>query len=278
MKRNLSSLSLLFVAAACCAAQSDFKRFAGAGIYELGTGKPVRSEHPVVLRLVENGSVKNEVRLPMSAASADQSVIEDGPRMRVGDPLHPSNTAVYASGEESSFVSTAFRQVSLPGQKAILVQQQGGFEHVKREHRLYAALKGKLALVWSASEGAGPTWSSADIIDVNSDGTDEIIFYQGFAHPTAAETLTVTAFSWNAAQGRFLKTVTPRMYSVQAGIYPTLAKARQAREAAGECGANLWILRDPARGYSLAARTVRKQAAEEGVKSVRECFPSASIR
>jgi len=273
-----SSLSLMLLAALAGLAQSDFKRFAGAGGFNLGTGNPVRNEYPILLRLTEGGVVKNEIRLPMSAAAADQTVVEDGPRMRVGDPLRPSDARVYVSGEESSFVSTAFRQVSLPGQKAILIQQQGGFEHIKREHRLYAGQKGKLVLVWSASEGAGPTWSAADIVDADGDGTDEIILYQGFAHPSAAETLSVTAFAWNAAQGRFVKTVAPRSYSLQAGIYPTLAKARQARENAGECGANLWILRDPARGYCLAARTVRKQAAEEAVKMVRECFPAASFR
>jgi hypothetical protein len=106
-----------------------------------------------------------------------------------------------STGEESRYVGTAAKPVEIaPQQSSLLVTERYGFfENLKRQHLLYAAQDGKLKLIWSAVEGAGPTWSAVRVIPARHPGAQDIAYFDGFLYPSndQPDRIDVTRLHWD---------------------------------------------------------------------------------
>jgi hypothetical protein len=171
---------------------------------------------------------------------------------------------------------------------ALLVSQQYGFEHLKRNHLVILPRAGKLTIAWKAEEGAGPTWSATHVIDSIGSTRHEVIYLHGFSEPEedAAERLDVVRLRWDGASARLRETALPDrtmpLYLLNLGIHDNAAQARQVRSASS-CLSPYWVL-DVSRfragegsramiGMLYASRTV----AEKAASAAKTCQPDATI-
>jgi hypothetical protein len=156
---------------------------------------------------------------------------------------------------------------------ALLVDQAGGFEHVKRRHYLFVADRNELDRAWTGEEGAGPTWSAAIVVD-GAQG-QEIVYLTAF-RPGAesADTLRGARYGWDEARNAVIARPLGPLYAVVAGTFVTPEAARAAVPPA--CLSKYFVR--PARdlGMSgsqtvLSAITTRQSWAENALKASGEC-------
>jgi hypothetical protein len=113
----------------------------GGHSFAIGPGTCVAGQCPAVVHLLDDGKTIDSAPLDFAAsdaklnkAAADESVGARDP-LQQGDPL-PAWTA----GDGEGTVVTVGRSVRLSSDRlALLVDQAGGFEHVKRRHYLFVA-------------------------------------------------------------------------------------------------------------------------------------------
>jgi hypothetical protein len=256
---------------------------AGRLILDLTIAQCRSSECAIEVRLRRDKYVADRVALPVTAGSQRAEA-------ETTDLLWGADRGgkAWATGVESDYVSTAARLLWLTSSApALLVSQRYGFEHLKRNHLLLVPRAGKLVVAWQAEEGAGPTWSAAQI--VGSPDRQEIVYLHGFFEPEEdmTERLDAVRLSWNAATAGVQETALPArttpLYLLDLGIYDSAALARQARYAS-TCLSPYWIL-DAGRfragtsgkallGMLYATRT----AANAAARSVQRCQPGADAR
>ncbi len=216
------------------------------------------------------------VALPVAARSAHFSVVPA--ESTAGDPLAPVDVKALVSGEEERRVATWLRAFRAgPGRRCVLAEQGFGFEHIKRNHTLVCAHDGQQAVVWASQEGPGPTWSSIDVKDLDGDGLDELIHYEGFASPEGAEKLDAAVWSWSGSG--FIRRPGASVGTLTAGTYRTAELARKARNAvhAGSCRNLLWVVQTDKGRFALLARTTADARALAAWKEWQACYPGLKM-
>lgn len=198
-----------------------------------------------------------------------------------GDPMNPVEVKAQESGKDEKSVVTAVRPVRASSRQCVLAEQEFGFEVVKRNHVLICAQNKKTTSIWKHEEGEGPTWSSVDIRDLDGDGTDELVVYKGFRAPQGAETLDATAWKWSGAELK--EEPVTGLKTVVAGVYPSEAAARKARDEAGkkniECSRAFWVLSADKGRFQLASKTLAGDIEGlPGYKSWTACFVRIQVQ
>lgn len=188
------------------------------------------------LELRANGQRLDAV--PLEFAASDAKFTAD-----TGDSSFATNATftTYTAGEEEGMVTTGMQSVQLsPQRTGVLVQQAGGFEHVKRRRDLYIIDDNKLKRVWYKQDGQGPVGSYADVIQ-RSDGADEMVLIEGLTiNPTQADQITALRLTWDE-KDRLLKS--SPVESLKAVVTGDFRNAEAAREKLGDpCLAQYWIL------------------------------------
>jgi hypothetical protein len=200
-----------------------------------------------------------------------------------------SGLKAWATGEESDHAATVARVLRLaPQTTALLVSQQYGFEHVKRNHLVILPRAGKLTIAWKAEEGAGPTWSAPQIIRGQKGGRHEVVYLRGFYEPEedAADRLDLARLRWDDASERLRETALPArnepLYRLDLGTHDTAAQARQARSM-NFCLSPYLVLdashfRAGGGGKAMIGMLFASRAqAEKAARDVKKCQPDATV-
>jgi hypothetical protein len=257
---------------------------AGQFVLDLAIATCRRSECPIEVRLRAGSRVVDRVTLPVAAGS--QHV-----KAEIVDAVWGADAGLkaWANGKENDYVATGARMLRLaPRTTALLVSQQYGFEHLKRNHLVIVPRADKLSIAWKAEEGAGPTWSATQVIGGQGGKQHEIAYLRGFYEPEedAADRLDVARLRWDEASARLRETALPArdrpLYLLDLGTHDTAAQARQARSA-NFCLSPYWVL-DASRfrageggkatiGMLYASRALAEKAASD----VNKCLPDATV-
>ena len=252
-------------------------------VLDLAIAKCRSSECPIQVRLRKANRVVDRVTLLVAAGSqrAKAEIVDTVWGADVG-------RRAWATGEENSYVSTAARLLRLaPRTTGLLVSQQYGFEHLKRNHVVILPRAGKLTIAWKAVEGAGPTWSATQIIGSSPDRR-EIVYFRGFYDfdEDAADRLDAVRLTFHATSARLRETALPTrtmpLYLLNLGIHETVAQAREARSADPYCLTSHWVLdasrfRADASGKAIVGSLyATRSAAEEAARSAKSCLPDVT--
>lgn len=257
---------------------------AGKFLLDLSIATCRQSECPIEVRLRAGSRVVDHVTLPVAAGS--QHV-----KAEIVDAVWGADAGLkaWATGEENDHVATGARVLRLaPRTMALLVSQQYGFEHLKRNHLVILPRAGKLTIAWKAEEGAGPAWSATQVIGGQRGKRHEIIYLNGFFEPEedAADRLDVARLSWDDASARLRETALPArnepLHVLDLGTHDTAAQARQVRSA-NFCLSSYWVL-DASRfrageaGKAMIGMLYASRAlAEKAASAVKQCQPDATV-
>ena len=196
--------------------------------------------------------------------------------------MDPATPPAWTAGDGETTVTTAARSVKLSAIEAgLLVDQAGGFEHVKRRHYLFAAADDKLQRVWTGEEGAGPAWSATVLVDASSGNAQDIVYITGFQPGgDQPDTVAATRYTWNAAQRMLVEAPPGPLYAVVVGNFANLDDARAARTQ--PCLSNYSAVRGADLGvkgsrFVLAAITTRKALAD-AARTQRDNCPAGMTR
>jgi hypothetical protein len=201
--------------------------------YEVAIGACMLKECPILISLLESGKVLDQTHARW-ASTTRQPMREDITLgWGVGDPAGPPDgMRAWMTGEEEDYVGTAVRGVALsPGMHGLLIDQRTGFEHLKRQHELFVHQNRRLQRAWSATEGAGPAWTSTATASAK-DGREAVVFFEGFRYPLPdeADTLKVVWLQWDDA--RQMVVPQPGATSIDAAVirgFETIGAARAAK-------------------------------------------------
>ena len=200
------------------------------------TQKPCAAE----IELVADGARLDSVPLEFPASDAKLVAKTDDTSFTIGAPL-----TTYTAGEEEGAVTTAIQPVRLSAQRiGLLVQQSGGFEHVKRRRDLFIVDDKKLKRVWSKQDGSGPVRSYADVVaGADSGGKgDEIVLIEGITvAPNEADQVSAQRLLWDEAAKTLRSTPVASMTATVVGNFTSAEAARGKYSDA--CFANFWLLR-----------------------------------
>jgi hypothetical protein len=131
---------------------------------------------PMVIQLLSGRKVLDSVPLTFVASDAQLKKIDDANGL--GTDAHLD---AWTAGAQEGAVTTAVQAVKLtPNRVGLLVHQVGGFEHTKRHHDLFVVNAGKLRKAWSQQDGQGPAFSSADVVAVDGEQREEILYIAEF--------------------------------------------------------------------------------------------------
>jgi hypothetical protein len=245
--------------------------------FGLAPGACADGKCAAVVQLLDNGKVIDTSPLDFAASASplNRGAVEK--IMGAGDPLEAAKQLpAWTAGDGEGTVVTSARPVKLSrDQTGLLVDQSGGFEHVKRRHYLFVADGNKLKRVWTGEEGAGPAWSAAIVVDAADRSGQQIVYLTGF-EPGGADPDTMGAkrFGWDAAQ----KTLTERplgsLYAIVAGDFVNAQAARTAK--AQTCLSDYSALPGRDLGISgarivLAAITTQKSWADAALSRTENC-------
>lgn len=240
------------------------------------------------VRLLNGPSVL--ATLDLGWMKAHQPVVRDhgDESSGVGDPLEvPKKIMAWSTGEEKDNVSTIARVVRLaPRVTGLLIDQQAGFDVVKRRHVLVVAMNKKLVRAWADQEGPGPTWSTVVVADSGPNEPQEILVFDGFRQPSddLPDKLRFGAYQWDANENKLDSAVrgTPTLYAVTAGEFKTAAEAHAA-VMQSDCLSGFWVLKsdallklEPGR-FVVAAVSTKKAVAVEKSEAVKACAPKLSV-
>ncbi|MBI3684216.1 MAG: hypothetical protein HY235_27900 [Acidobacteria bacterium] len=229
------------------------------------------------MQLIGNGKVIDSSPLDFAASGAQLNKGIAEKIMGAGDPLQEDDQlAAWTAGDGEGKVSTAVRRVKLSSdQTALLVDQSGGFEHLKRRHYLFISDNNKLKRIWTGEEGAGPAWSAVILVNAADGQSQQIVYLSGF-QPGGRDPDAVGAkrYGWDAAQKKLSERPLGSLYAIVAGNFDNPEAARKA--SAEPCLSDYSAL--PARdlGISgarivLAAITTQKSLAEAALNRTDNC-------
>ena len=253
-------------------------------VLDLAIAKCRRSECPIEVWLRASGRVVDRVTLPVAAGSQRA-------KAAIVDAIWGADAGLRAwvTGHENDYVATGARMLQLdPQTAALLVSQQYGFEHIKRNHLVILPRAGRVTIAWKAKEGAGPTWSTTQVIGGQRGERHEIIYLNGFFEPEedAADRLDVARLSWDHASARLRQTALPArnepLHLLDLGTHDSAAQARQARST-NFCLAPYFVL-DASRfravegGKAIVGMLYASRAlAEKAANAVKMCQPDATV-
>jgi hypothetical protein len=237
-----------------------------------------------IVQLLRGGKVIDASPLDFAASGTQLNKGVADKILGATDPLDESDQLpAWTAGEGEASVITAARSVKLsPDQFGLLVDQAGGFEHVKRRHYLFISDDNKLKRVWTGEEGAGPAWSAAILVDGADGSGPQIVYLTGF-QPGGENPDTIDAkrYGWDATQKTLVERPLGALYAVAAGNFANVQAARAA--SAQPCLADYWAVpgRDlgiPGSRIMLAAVTTQKSLAEAALGKAGNCTASLTHR
>ena len=256
---------------------------AGQFVLDLAIARCRKSECPIEVRLRAGNRIVDRVPLPVAAGSQ---------RVRAAsvDAIWGAEAGLkaWATGHENDYVATGARMLQLaPQTAALLVSQQYGYEHVKRNHLVILPRAGKLTIAWKAEEGAGPAWSTTQVID-GAGGTQEIVYLNGFYEPEedGADRLDAARLRWEQTSARLLEIALPApdrpIYLLDLGTHDTAAQARQARS--NLCLSPYFLVLEASRfrasedGKAIVGMLYASRAlAEKAANAAKKCQPDATV-
>lgn len=203
------------------------------GPYELSVD-PCKNDDgcPARISLLDAGQKPAQsIELPWGAY---QGSVNEGVSGEIFHPLNGSKVFSWTVGSAEERVIEIFASpVRLGDLEALMVTEQGGFEHTHRAHALYAVVKGRLKQLWTADEGAGgPRASWVRVLDPSAKAA--FIHFDIFycAECEEPDRWSWATYRWNAAREQIeLAPSSPGVPTIHAAIigsYKTLAEARQA--------------------------------------------------
>ena len=252
--------------------------------FGLAPGKCVEGKCAAIVQLLRSGKVIDAAPLGFAASGAQLNKGVAEKILGATDPLDESDQLpTWTAGEGEASVTTAARSVKLSaGQFALLVDQTGGFEHVKRRHYLFISDDNTLKRVWTGEEGAGPAWSAAILVDSADGSGRQIVYLTGF-QPGGEnpDTLDAKRYGWDAAQKTLVERPLGALYAIVAGNFANVQAARAA--SAQPCLADYSAVpgRDlgiPGSRIVLAAVTTQKSLAEAALGKMDNCPASLTRR
>ena len=256
---------------------------AGEGGLRWQAGLPACSgkQCPITLWLVEGETVVDSKPVAWPANSVELRQDDAEPGWGAGDPMGSASVTVWASGDEERYVGTVVRPVKMGTVPAILVDQLRGFEHLRRNHELFAVHNRKLDRVWQGEEGTGPAWSSTAIVSL-PDATEGVVYYSGFRYPSPAEPdrIETTLLRWERGALQERKDDAPREALV-IGAFPSAAAAHRSRNKARDCLGTFWVL--PASrfsdrtGFVLALPGATPERIRQRLEAVKKCAYNQKI-
>jgi len=232
--------------------------------------------------LLAAGKVIDSSALDFSASAAELNKGTADQIMGAGDPLQKNELpTAWTGGDGEGRVATALRSMKLSAQQTgLLVDQAGGFEHVKRRHYLYISENRKLRRVWTGEEGAGSAWSAAILTDGGEGQSQEMVYLTGF-QPGGAQPDTAVArrFGWDPATNSLVQRPMGQLYAIVAGNFASPGEARTA--SSGNCLAEYSALQAKTLGLAgakivLAMVTTQKSLAEAALADIGNCPANVS--
>jgi len=256
--------------------------------YELSIAPCTDMECPFQVRLLEGTKVWATVDLDWTKAHGPATKEKVDGSSGVGDPLLPdTRQTAWSTGEEKVNVSTVGRSIRLtPELNGLLVDQRAGFDRLKRHHDLFVARENKLTRVWDQEEGAGPTWSTVEIVNSPRDGSVRLLYFSGFRYPSddQPDWLQLSVYRCNPAKNQLQLDAPelPSVFAVIAGTYSTVAKAREAQEG-NSCLGAFWVLDSDQfsklspGNFVLAAVSYNGHAASRNSEALKSCVPRSPV-
>lgn len=205
--------------------------------FALVSGTCVEKACAAEIELIVNGQRLDALPLEFAASDAKLITKTDDTSFAVARSL-----PTYTAGEEEGAVTTLLQPVRLSAERTgLLVQQAGGFEHVKRRRDLFIVEEKKLKRVWSKQDASGPVRSYADVVAAGPN-VDEIVLIEGASlAPNEADQVTMQRLVWDESAKALQGKPMPLMAAIVAGNFATVDAAR--RKFADPCFANYWLLR-----------------------------------
>lgn len=256
-------------------------------IYELFVAPCGQKSCPFRVRLLQGKNRLSSVDLDWVKANgpATKEAIDES--SGVGDPLQPDKgLTAWSTGDEKENVSTVARSVRLTSNlNGLLIDRRAGFDHLKRHHDLFVAVNNRLLHAWSEEEASGPGWSTVALSPARADGSQDILYFNGFRSPsdTDPDRLHFFRYRWDSAQNKVVEPETKsEVFAVIAGTYDSVSKARQV-QAGASCFDPAWVLRSDAfstltsGNFVLAAVTMRKSLADTKTAEIKSCAPQISV-
>jgi len=236
-----------------------------------------------VVQLLRSGKVIDSSPLDFAASGAPLTIGTADKTLGAGDPLTEDPIPAWTAGDGEDMVATAARSMKLaPDRTGLLVDQSGGFDHLKRRHYLFVADDNTLKRVWTGEEGAGPAWSATILVDVADGHGQDLVYLTGF-QPGGASPDSVDAkrYSWDGAQKTLVERPAGPLYAIVAGNFANPAAARTARVQT--CLADYSALPGRDLGISgtpivLAAITTQKSLAQSALGKADNCPVSLTRR
>ncbi|MDZ7638104.1 MAG: hypothetical protein U5J83_07615 [Bryobacterales bacterium] len=218
---------------------------ADSAVLELAISNCVAQTCPVQVILRSNGNRLDAVATEWPSSGNEPYADTVEPGWGAGDPLQPAAVEAWATGEEEQYLGISARAVRLaPGLTGMLVDQRTGFEHLRRRHDLFVAREQKLERLWAGSEGAGPAWTSVDLVKL-SDSREGLVYFDGFRYPTPDEPdqLQVSLLEWVPGS----KVIKKSDYAAQIATltldgFPSVASAHALRAKEAACLGLFWVL------------------------------------
>jgi hypothetical protein len=251
--------------------------------FGLAPGTCTGGKCPAVVELLAGDTIIDSSVLDFAASSAQFSKGVADKIMGAGDPLADGDALpVWMAGDGENAVSTTARSVKLsPDVTGLLVNQTGGFEHVKRRHYVFISDDNKVKRVWTGEEGAGPAWSATALVDAADGQSQDIVYLTGFQPGgSAPDTVDAKRYSWDREKKALVEKPVGALFAVVAGNFANAGAARTA--SAQTClsdysalpGRTLGI---PGTRIVLAALTTQKSLADAALRKVDNC-PAGLIR
>lgn len=253
---------------------------------DLEIGKCTGEECPVLVALRQDGSRLAQLRTAWPSAGNEVYPEEMEPGWGAGDPLRSAGAEAWATGEEEAYLGLVARPVDLaPGVAGMLLDQRTGFEHLRRRHELFVARNNKLERVWEGTEGAGPAWSSADIVKLQ-DGRDGLVYFDGFRYPSPdqPDRLDISLFEWSETSGALEESdYSANVPSIALDGFPSVSAAHNFRAQQSACMGLFWVLpaaraQGAAGKFVLVLPSLNESALTEKRAEVEECAPGRAVR
>ena len=236
---------------------------------DLAFKKAADGKFPLLVKL--RGASKF-LALPVAASADDFHTVAD--QISAGNPFASMKVRAVISGAEEGSVAVWMRPLRAGNATCALVEEEFGYEHIKRNHTLICINDGKQSLVWSKEGGDFPYGPTLTAVDIKSDG--QFIYYEGTLKPDGPETFEVSAFK--VAKGKIEPLVRP-VQTITAAVFSSADEARKTRDASQSKACRFfWVIQNGDGQYSLAAKTI-----DENVESLRwwkdwrECYPNLRV-
>jgi hypothetical protein len=234
------------------------------------------------VQLLEKDTLLDSRALPWRAPQASPARAPLDLSGGVGDPMQPNVASQAATvGEENGAVTVYVESVRLGAAgQGLLVHLIAGFEHIKRSRQLFVAAGQKLASAWQHEEAQGPARTLVEVIDVNSDGADELRTWT-FTGPDwlLVDSVHLETLSWDA--DRQLMRARPPASLISSVVLREFGNEEAARAGQRQLGATCpeWMLFAPrtfgsaSAKYWIGALTAHPELMEQALARARQCAP-----